>query len=170
MRGCSDAARRTLLLCAVASSLSSGVIACNRQSPSLAVSRALLDHLEEEQFGIVTSLRGLPLGVREALQALFASQWLDIAEPDEEFQAAGASVRSRVPSRRLVLAGCSNDHCLVYYERAATTNTWHATLFNWTPAETRFEWGGDARGGLTDIDDVRKALLAGDIKAPSTPW
>ena len=161
---------RTVCLRAAVLSLSLGVIACNQgPSSSLSLSGALRDHIEDERFEIVTSIRGLPLGVREALQTLFESQWLDIAEPGEEFQAPGASLRSRVPSRRLVLAGCSNDHCLVYYERAGTTRAWHAALFHWTPAETRFEWGGDTRGGLTTLDDVRNVLLTGDIRA-STPW
>jgi hypothetical protein len=43
-------------------------------------------------------------------------------------------------------------------------------LFHWTPAATRFEWGGLAPGGLATIDDVRKAMLSGAIKGPNTRW
>jgi hypothetical protein len=37
-------------------------------------------------------------------------------------------------------------------------------LFHWTPAATRFEWGGTAPGGLATIDEVRNAILSGAIK------
>jgi hypothetical protein len=43
-------------------------------------------------------------------------------------------------------------------------------LFHWTPDATRFEWGGNAPGGLINIDDVRKAALAGAIKGPVEAW
>jgi hypothetical protein len=119
-------------------------------------------HLNEERFGIVTSTTGLPLGVRDALRALFGSATLDIDEP-------GANPQ-RHP-RRLVAAGCAVDqHCLVYYERGGGARTWHAALFQWTPGATRFEWGGIAPGGLATIEDVRTAILSGAIKGPNRVW
>ena len=51
--------------------------------------------------------QGLPLGVRAALQTLFGSQSLDIAEPGAAFQVTGAVVDPKLPIRRLVAAGCS---------------------------------------------------------------
>jgi hypothetical protein len=131
----------------------------------------LRDHLKKERFEVITSLRGLPLGVREALQTLFGSQTLDIAEPGAEFQATEGTGESKLPRRRLLAAGCSPDHhCLVYYERGGSTRTWRVALFQWTPAATRFEWGGNARGGLATIEDVRNAVLAGAVKGPVTVW
>jgi hypothetical protein len=70
----------------------------------------------------------------------------------------------------LVSAGCSIDHCLVYYERGGGAQTWLVVLFHWTPAATRFEWGGHARGGLSSIDAVRNAALSGMVKGPVTFW
>jgi len=43
-------------------------------------------------------------------------------------------------------------------------------LFHWTPAATRFEWGGTAPNGLATIEDVRKAVLSGAIKSPNKLW
>ena len=71
-------------------------------------------------------------------------------------------------TRRLVMAACSIDHCMVYYERGGIAHTWQVTLFHWTPAATRFEWGGIAPGGLRTIDDLRKAVLSGAIRASSS--
>jgi hypothetical protein len=43
-------------------------------------------------------------------------------------------------------------------------------LFHWTPAATRFIWGGTAPGGLSTIEDVRKAVLSGVIKGGAGSW
>jgi hypothetical protein len=119
---------------------------------------------------MVTSVRGLPLGVREALQTLFGSQSLDIAEPAADFQATDVIVDPKLPTRRLVAAACSVDHCLVYYERGGIAHSWRVVLFHWVPEATRFEWGGTAPGGLATIDDVRQAVLSGAIESPATSW
>ena len=133
--------------------------------PSGALSAELRAHVRDERFGIVTSIRGLPLGVRAGLQTLFGSQTLDIAEPGAEFRVTDTSVSPNLPSRRLVAAGCASRHCLVYYERGGIGHSWHVALFHWTPDATRFEWGGTAPGGLVTIDDVRRAILSGGSRA-----
>jgi len=134
-----------------------------------ALSGALRAHVQDERFGIVTSIRGLPLGVRDGLQTLFGSPKLDIAEPGAEFQVTDV-VNPKLPIRRLVAAGCSTDHCLVYYERGGIPHTFHVALLHWTPAATRFEWGGAAPGGLATIDDVQTAILSRRIKGQARFW
>ena len=161
---------RTRLFCAIGLSLCSAVCAAGQTAPGAALSSALRDHLKAERLDMVTSIRGLPLGVRDALQALFGSQTLDIAEPGAPFQATDVVVTPKLPVRRLVAAGCSADHCLVYYERGGIAHTWHVVLFQWTPAATRFEWGGRAGAGLASIDAVRSAVLSGSIKSASADW
>jgi hypothetical protein len=163
--------RRTQLLSIVCVSLCWAVAATHQAPSSAVLSTALRGHLQKERFDVVTSVRGLPLGVREALQALFKTPSLDIAEPGAEFQSTDVMVTPKLPSRRLVAAGCSGDHhCLVYYERGGFAHTWHAALFQWSPEATRFEFGGAAPGSLTSIADVRNALVAGEIKGPAKSW
>ena len=162
--------RRTQLLFAIGVSLWSAVTAGSQAVAPAVLSEALRDHVKNDRFGIVTSIRGLPLGVRDGLQTLFGSQTLDIAEPGAEFQVTDVIVKPQLPIRRLVAAGCTIEYCLIYYERGGIAHTWHVTLFHWTPAATRFEWGGTAPGGLTTIDDVRNAVLSGVIKSPVTSW
>jgi hypothetical protein len=163
-------AHRTRLLCAIGVSVSSVVVAGSQATHPAALSGELRAKVQNERFGIVTSIRGLPLGVRDALQTLFGSQALDIAEPGAEFQANGEVGNSKLPTRRLVAAGCSYDYCIAYYERGGIARTWHVALFHWTPEATRFEWGGTAPGGLLTIDDVRRAILSGAIKGPAKFW
>jgi hypothetical protein len=161
---------RLLFLCVISMSLWSAVVAGSQAGAPVALSSAIRDHVKDDRFGIVTSIRGLPLGVRDGLQTLFGSQTLDIAEPGAEFQVTDVIVDPKLPIRRLVAAGCTIDYCLVYYERGGRAHTWHVALFHWTPAETRFEWGGTAPGGLATVDDVRNAILSGVIKSPANIW
>jgi hypothetical protein len=126
--------------------------------------------IRDERFGLVASLRGLPLGVREKLESLFSSRSLDIAEPTAPFQSAGAKPGSNLPARRLVAAGCSNSRCLVYYERGGTPSTWRVMFFHWTPDETTLEWGATAPGGLKTFEDVRAAVLKGAGLGRTTDW
>jgi len=162
--------RPTQLFCAIGVSLWSAAAAGNQAPSTVALSEALRAHVKEERFGIVTAVRGLPLGVRDALEKLFGSQGLDIGEPGAEFQVTDVVVNRKLPTRRLVAAGCSIDHCLVYYERGGLAHTWHVALFHWTPAATRFEGGGLAPGGFTTVDQLRNAVLSGTLKNQNGPW
>ena len=161
--------RRTRLLCAIGVSLWSAVVIGRQTASTVALPEALRAHIKGERLDVVTSVRGLPLGVRDALQVLFGSQTLDIAEPGAEFQTTDV-IGNELPIRRLVAAGCSLDHCLVYYERGGIAHTWQVALFHWTPKATRFEWGAAAPGGLKTIDDVRNAVMSGAIKTPNKVW
>jgi hypothetical protein len=162
--------RRTQLLFAICVSLWSAAAAASQSSNAATLPGALRAHVQNERFDIITSIRGLPLGVRDELQRLFGGG-LDIAEPGAEFQETGRVVNPKLPLRRLVAAGCSADfHCLVYYERGGSDHTWHVALFHWTPADSRFEWGGAAPAGLATIDDVRNAILSGAVKGQTRIW
>ncbi len=156
----------TRLLCVIGVGLCAVVAIAGQPAAPAALSTELQAVVRDGRFGVVTSIRGLPLGVRDALQTLFGTRTLDIAEPGAEFQRTDVIVTPNLPIRRLVAAGCSTtNHCLVYYERGGIAHTWHVALFRWTPEATRFEWGGAAPGGLRNIDDVRKAVLSGAIKS-----
>jgi hypothetical protein len=162
--------RLTRLLCAIGVTLWSAAVIGHQAAAPVPLSGPLRAHLSEERFGIVTSVRGLPLGVRNELQTLFGSPDLDIAEPGDKFQVTGVVADPALPVRRLVAAACSMDHCIVYYERGGTTPTWRLALFHWTPDATRFELGGSAPRGLASIDDLRNAVLSGLITGPTMVW
>jgi len=162
--------RMTRLLCVIGVSLWSAVVAGDQAAIPVALTAELRAHVKDERFQIVSSVRGLPLGVREELQTLFGTNTLDIAEPGARFQVTDVMVDSKLPMRRLVAAGCSIDHCLVYYEHGGIAHTWHVALFHWTPAATRLEFGGTAPGGFATIDEVRNAALSGAIKGSTKFW
>jgi hypothetical protein len=159
-----------LQFCAVLVASVWPVVAGSYQTPPATLSAALREHLNNERLAIVTSIRGLPLGVRDGLQTLFETPSLDIAEPGAEFQGSGAGRNPRLPARRLIAAGCAIDHCLIYYERGGIGHSWHVALFHWTPHETRLEWGASAPGTFKTIDAVRSAVLSGAIKGGNSSW
>lgn len=154
----------------------SAVLCCGQlstaggQTPVPVLTAAIRAHLKAERFQVVTSVRGLPLGVREELQRLFGPFGAAIAEPKEPFRATDHVTDPSLPSRRLSVAGCSQDHCLVYYERGGIAHTWHVVLLHWTPERTRVEGGGMAPGGLRSVDEVRAAWLSGTVKEPTRTW
>ena len=145
------------------------VVAPGSQGTPAVLTDSLRGHVKGDRFDIVTSVRGLPLGVRDGLQTLFRSDRLDIADPGAAFRATDVVNEPNLPTRRLVHAACSIDHCVVYYERGGIAHTWQLAIFHWTPDATRFEWGGSAPGGLPTVDAVRQAALSGAIRA-STSW
>jgi hypothetical protein len=98
---------RMRVSCAFVLVVSSVGLAAGQPAPAGALSEALRTHVRAEQFDIVTSIRGLPLGVRNELQTMWRSQTLDIADPGAEYQ--GTVANRTLPSRRLVAAGCSAD-------------------------------------------------------------
>lgn len=159
---------RARLFCIICVSLWSATIATG-QAPA-ALPAELRSHVQSDRFDVVTSIRGLPLGVRNEMQTLFRSPTLDIAEPDAAYEPTGQTGGSALPGRRMVAAGCSYVDCLVYYERGGNPRTWRVALFHWSPNETKLEWGGLAPGGLKTINDVRAAVLSGGIKASPAPW
>ena len=158
---------RKHLVCVIGLSLWS-VVLLGSQAPAPApapLSTELRAQVQDGRFGLVTSVRGLPLGVRDAMQALFGIGGLEIAEPGAEYQQTDVITKPGLYIRRMVAAGCTMRYCLVYYERGGFAHTWHVVLFHWTPDATRFEWGGAAPGGLRNIDEVRKAVLSGAVKS-----
>lgn len=162
--------RQRRVLCVIGLSVWSAVCSASQTAAPAPLSPAVRAHVKDDRFDAVTSIRGLPLGVRDELQKLFGAQALDIAEPGGEFQSTGTTTNPKLPMRRLLAAGCSQDHCLVYYERGGDAHTWVVALFHWMPAETRLEWGGNAPGGLNSVEDVRNAALSGEVKGPVTEW
>ena len=92
----------------------STIVACSQAAAPAALPAELREHVRDERFQLVTSIRGMPLGVRAELQKLFGGEDLDIAEIGGEFERSGVSSEPKLPIRRLVAAGCSYHHCLVY--------------------------------------------------------
>jgi hypothetical protein len=129
---------------------------------------SLRTHLRDEQYVAVASVAALSKEVRDGLRDLFGAPTLGLAEPGAEYQATDVMLKPNLPTRRLIRAGCSADHCLVYYERGGIAHTWHVVVFQLRESGARFEWGGSAPWDLRDLDQVRSAILTGAVKGQTT--
>jgi hypothetical protein len=147
-----------------------GVTWAQTERPSAALPAALRGHLRTEQFAPVVKVGDLPEDVRGALKELFGGRGLELAEPGAPFQKTDVLVLPRLPSRRLIHAGCSADHCLVYYERGGFDHVHHIALVRFDGTSARLEGGGLASAGLRDLDQVKNALLSGKILGGSKYW
>ena len=88
-----------------------------------ALPRSLRGHLRGEQFVPVSGVAALPPGVRDGLQVLWHSPKFELAEPGAEYQVTDVITNPNLPTRRLILAGCSADHCIIYYEHGGIAHT-----------------------------------------------
>jgi hypothetical protein len=131
--------------------------------PTGAAPDALRAHLRSERFSPLTTVAALPPGLRSELNNLFGGKTLELADPGAPFQATDVMVTPRLPARRLTAAGCSPDHCLVYYERGGFVHVHYAVVFKVSADGTRFEFGGGAPRGLADLDAVKNAIAAGKV-------
>jgi len=136
--------------------------------PPTAAPDALRAHLRSERFSALTTVAELPAGLRDELNNLFGGKSLELADPGMPFQATDLVRTPRLPWRRMVAAGCSADHCLVYYERGGYAHVYYAALFKVSTAGTRFEFGGPAAGGLPDVEAAKGAILAGKVVGQPT--
>ena len=134
------------------------------------IADALRTHLRGERFSPLTTVAALPAGLRQALSELFNAPTLDMADPGAPFQATDVMVTPRLPARRLIAAGCSADHCLVYYERGGFAHVHQIVLFGKTDTAFRFVEGGVAPGALSDLEQVKDALMSGKIVGGSKYW
>ena len=140
------------------------------QASETGFTAAVRDHVRAEQFAPVATVAGLPANVRDGLNDLFGGRTLEMADPGQPFQATDVMVTPRLPARRLVSAGCSTDHCLVYYERGGFARVHHIALFGTADAPARLIHGGVAAGGLADLEQVRDALVSGKVAVDSKYW
>src|SRR5688572_26682497 len=122
------ARRAARLLCAMLLCFQWG---CSDQTArSVRLPGQLEAHVKRERFQAVTSVRGLPIGVRDGMRTLWGFQALDIADPDARPSGSDGNDSNPV-SRQLVAAGCSRDHCLVYYQLTGQKQTHRVVLFRW---------------------------------------
>ena len=113
---------RARLLCAIGLSVWSTTTVAGQARATGALTQELRRHVLDDRFDVVSSLNGLPAGVRAELRMLFNSKTLDIHDADTKLRATVQVAGAK--SRTLVAAGCSRNDCLLYYELAGSTRGW----------------------------------------------
>jgi hypothetical protein len=136
--------------------------AAQKQSPTprrvhAALSRDQRAHILDGEFSIVTTVEALPDGVKARLARLFKQEKLELANPDQKFNASDVGR----PGRRLIFAGVSKDKCFIHYERGGIAHMYLVVVFEIDKHQNaRLFWSGS--GFHThDLQELRSAIAEG---------
>ena len=123
--------------------------------PRLPLSAGHVANIQAETLTPVVLVQELPDTVREALRSAFAESSLQMADPQ-------ASPRTmRLPwkrARRLIVAGCGPDHCLVHYEQSGFSRSFEMVVFGLNPDNAQVEWSGVPREPLNGLPELKDFL------------
>jgi hypothetical protein len=150
-------------------SCSSTVMAQSPESP-VVLSATQQQFLRDVVLTPVLRVGDLASPVKEALRALFKERAFAMAEPDAEFQVTDVVMKQGLPFRRLIIAACSADRCLVHYERGGIAHVYNVALFALTSGAATFEWGGLIRGRVSDLSALREQVLNGAVDTRVFFW
>jgi hypothetical protein len=149
--------------------LPEGAVGAGGGQGSGALSETDRKQLRSEELTPLAHVRDIPPHVQMALAGLFGNKTLEMAEPGAAWQVTDVVMDPNLPVRRLVRAACSQDHCLVHYERGGIVHTFHVLLFSISAARATLQWGGAARGATEDVGALKELVLEGKA-ATTSHW
>jgi hypothetical protein len=145
--------------------LLASVVAAGVQTPAPApLSTAVREHLRADALAPMAHVAELPKLVQDALKANFSSP-TQMADPGQEWQATDVVMNPNLPTRRLISAGCSSDHCLIHYEQGGFAHFYRVLLISVSKTAAKIEWTGMSGGPTTNVAEVQAQVVAGKIKS-----
>lgn len=113
----------------------------------------------------IKSVAALPAPAKAALASLMRQNKLEMADPDQPFQAGDAIMPGRaLPGRRLVFAAVDDSLAVVHYERGGIAHLYYVVAFGLEKGkEPVFHWGARADSRLADLPALREAVGAGKL-------
>jgi hypothetical protein len=124
--------------------------------PRLPLSAGHVANIHAEAMAKVDSVRELPDTVQHALRSAFGQSWLPVADRQVP---AGTIWSPWSRSRRLLVAGCGPDHCLVHYEQSRFVSlTFQVVVFGLNPDNAQVEWSGNVRQPLNGLAELRHVV------------
>ena len=142
------------------------LIAAGLQTPAPApLSAAAREHLRTDTLAPIAHVADLPQLVRNALTSNFSTPTLGMADPGQEFQSTDVVMNPNLPTRRLISAGCSSDHCLVHYEQGGIAHFYRVLLVSVSKTAAKVEWTAMSGGPMPNIADVQTQIVSGKIKS-----
>jgi hypothetical protein len=136
--------------------------AAQKQSPTprrayAALSRDQRAHILDGEFSIVTKVEALPDGVKARLAQTFKQEKLELANPDQKFNASDVGR----PGRRLIFAGVSKDKCFIHYEQGGIALIYRVVVFEIDKHQSAgFLWAGSGFHAH-DLQELRSAIAEG---------
>lgn len=126
---------------------------CDSQPTDLALSPAHGAIIQSERLAVVGQVRELPLTVQQALRTAFAESSLQMTDPH--------AASGRIPwrrSRRLILAGCGPDHCLLQYADSGFGGSYRVVVFGLNRDNAQVEWSGAVPRRLNGLAELKAVV------------
>jgi hypothetical protein len=145
--------------------LTAWLIAAGVQTPAPApLSASVREHLRADTLTPIARVADLPALVQSAIKTSFSSPKLEMADPGQEFQSTDVVMNPSLPTRRLISAGCSSDHCLVHYEQGGIAHFYRVLLVSVSKTTAKVEWNGMSGGPTPNIAELQAQIVSGKIK------
>ena len=142
------------------------LVVAGAQAPAQTpLSAAVREHLRADTLAPVMHVVDLPKLVQDALKANFSNPKLDMADPGQEFQATDVIMNANLPTRRLISAGCSSDHCLIHYEQGGIAHFYRVLLVSVSKTAAKVDWNGMCGGPMPNLAEVQAQVVSGKIKS-----
>ena len=142
------------------------LVGAGLQMPAAAaLSASAREHLRADTLAPIAHAAELPKLVQDALKANFSSPTLQMADPGQEWQATDVVMNPNLPTRRLISAGCSSDHCLVHYEQGGIAHFYRVLLISVSKTAAKVDWSGMCGGPMPNVAEVQAQVVAGKIKS-----
>ena len=117
-------------------------------------------HILDGNYTFIAHVADLPASVK----ATFAGEHFVMADPGEEYQSTDALLPwKRLPSRRLVLAGCANARCFLHYEKGGMGHGYYVVVFDLEAGTASFRWGAAAFKPSLDLATLRSRIQSGEF-------
>jgi len=122
----------------------------------------------QDTFRIIHRVSDLPPAVKKQFPAPDMQRDFRMADPGKPYQATCIVTKPRLPSRRLIFAGLSKDHCFVHYERGGRGYSRSLVVFRLSNNEARFIGGSNVRRPSPDLQALLASVQATDLENKQT--
>jgi hypothetical protein len=135
------------------------------------LSPAEREHILDGPFTDVTKTEAMPATVRQAFATITAEPSFALADPGQKFQGTDDGRNRGLPRRRLIFAGVQGDEWFVHYERGGLAHGYCVLVFKVDPHnQLQFVWGGAGFHAASNMDQLRKMVVAGKFSDAQNYW
>jgi hypothetical protein len=151
-----------ILLFAMVSAVSGAQSAHRPPLPTL--SSAEKTHILDGQFSIERDVDRLPKELKVEFARLAGEKVFEMANPGKAYQSTDVIMHPRLPWRRLLFAGISDDKIFVLYEKGGFAHTYHLAVFHLDPKKKiALLWLGSGTRGAISLEQLRTMVSAGQF-------
>lgn len=125
-----------------------------------------IEKLRSERFTEIDGVDAVPVTCQLAFAEAIREPTFSLANPGAPYQSTDVmSAGVRLPWRRLVFGGMSNDRCVIYYEIGGFAHRYAALIFDITPpAPAKCIWGGTDGGIYSSLSELITQISQGSFK------